>query len=282
MAYPTVSGPYGFKPVNLIGGQVFSGSTRQLPIQYGYATNIFYGDFVAILRGQITRLAVTTAGGGAGLVGVFLGCSFTDPVTKQKRFSQYWPASTLAGDAMAVVADDPDTVFKAAVVSAQGGTGIGSVCPALVGQNLTASDLAGSANTGDSSNGIFWTTTTTTITYPLRLVDVVRDTAVSSTYTGSSATTTITLASGSFTSIIPIGTQVSYIAANGQLIDTSSYLAAATTVGGTTVALNSAVAVPGGVTAIPASSTIVFTQYPEGLVKLNAPGFHEYYTATAV
>ena len=41
MAYPTVSAPYGLKPINLIGGQVFAGSTRELPIQYGYATNIF-------------------------------------------------------------------------------------------------------------------------------------------------------------------------------------------------------------------------------------------------
>ena len=38
-----VSAPYGLKPINLIGGQVFAGSTRALPIQYGYATNIFYG-----------------------------------------------------------------------------------------------------------------------------------------------------------------------------------------------------------------------------------------------
>ena len=44
MAYPSVSGPYGFRPVNLIGAQVFAGGTRQLPIQYGYASNIFYGD----------------------------------------------------------------------------------------------------------------------------------------------------------------------------------------------------------------------------------------------
>ena len=35
MAYPTVSAPYGLKPVNLIGGQVFAGSTRNIPIQYG-------------------------------------------------------------------------------------------------------------------------------------------------------------------------------------------------------------------------------------------------------
>ena len=32
MAYPTVSAPYGLKPVNLIGGQVFAGSTRLMQI----------------------------------------------------------------------------------------------------------------------------------------------------------------------------------------------------------------------------------------------------------
>jgi hypothetical protein len=30
MAYPTVSAPYGYKPVNLIGGQVYAGSTTPL------------------------------------------------------------------------------------------------------------------------------------------------------------------------------------------------------------------------------------------------------------
>jgi len=46
MAYPTVSAPYGLKPVNLIGGQVFAGSTRMMQIASGYATDIFYGDLV--------------------------------------------------------------------------------------------------------------------------------------------------------------------------------------------------------------------------------------------
>ena len=32
MAYPTVSAPYGLKPINLIGGQVFAGATRQIVI----------------------------------------------------------------------------------------------------------------------------------------------------------------------------------------------------------------------------------------------------------
>ena len=117
MAYPVVSAPYGLKPINLIGGQVFSGSTRNLPIQYGYATNIYYGDFVVLSSGFATRAAVSTGTGVNQVTGIFLGCSYTNPLTKQKTFSQYWPASTLAGDAQAIVCDDPDTVFKAVVCS---------------------------------------------------------------------------------------------------------------------------------------------------------------------
>ena len=56
MAYPVVSAPYGLKPINLIGGQVFAGSTREYPIPYGYSTNIFYGDIVGLTRGGVQRL----------------------------------------------------------------------------------------------------------------------------------------------------------------------------------------------------------------------------------
>jgi hypothetical protein len=72
MAYPVVNAPYGLRPVNLIGGQVFAGSTRELPITYGYATNIFYGDFVTLVRGNLERISVTTGVVGT-LMGVFLG-----------------------------------------------------------------------------------------------------------------------------------------------------------------------------------------------------------------
>ena len=76
MAYPTVDKPYGLKPINLIGGQVFAGSTRMYNITYAYATDIFYGDFVALVRGNLERISVTTGTVGT-LVGVFLGCSYT-------------------------------------------------------------------------------------------------------------------------------------------------------------------------------------------------------------
>jgi hypothetical protein len=287
MAYPIVPAPYGFKPLNLIGGQVFAGSTRNLPIQYGYATNIFYGDVVAITRGFVTRITLTTGGAAAtgavgyGLTGIFLGCSFTDPVTKQKRFSQYWPASTLAGDAVAIVTDDPDTVFKSAVVTAQGGTTIGSVATAMIGLNIAGSDLAGSQSTGNSSNAVLSTSAATTAALPWRIVDIARDTAVSlGTATYSSGTTTLTTSALPFA--LPVGTEVGFLASNGQYIGTGSYVSTAASAGATSVVLNAQYGTvnAGGAaataTTIPASSTLVFTQYPEVLIKFNQ-GVHEYY-----
>jgi len=291
MAYPIIPAPYGFKPINLIGGQVFSGSTRNLPIQYGYATNIFFGDVVAITRGFVTRITLTTGGSAAtgavgyGLTGIFLGCSFTDPVTKQKRFSQFWPASTLAGDAVAIVTDDPDTVFKAAVVTAQGGTTIGSAATAMIGLNIAGSDLAGNVSTGDSSNGVLSTSAATTAALPWRIVDIVRDTAVNlGTATYTSGTTTLTTSALPYA--LPVGAEVGFLASNGQYVGTASYVSTAASAGATSVVLNAQYGTvnAGGAAStgatIPASSTLVFTQYPEVLIKFNH-GVHEYYQNTA-
>jgi hypothetical protein len=289
MAYPTVSAPYGLKPVNLIGGQVFAGSTRNVQIQYGYATNIFYGDFVAITRGFATRLAVTDGGSAAtgapgyGQIGIFLGCSFTDPVSKQKRFSQYWPASTLAGDAVAIVTDDPDTIFKAAVVTSQGGTTIGSASRAMIGLNMTISNLAGSTNNGNSSNGILASSAATTAALPVRIIDVVPDTAVAlGTATWSSGTTTLT--TSALPNALPVGTEVGFLAANGQYVGNANWVSTAAAAGTTSVVVNAQYGVvnAGGAaatgTAIPAGSTLVFTQYTEVLCKINFAN-HSYYTA---
>lgn len=286
MAYPTVDRPYGLQPVNLIGGQVFAGSTRSLPIQYGYATNIFYGDFVSLNRGSIIRTPISTASftSTALPVGIFLGVSYTNPTTKQKQFSQYWPAGVLAGDAMAIVTDDPDTVFKAVAVTS--GVAVASAASALVGQNVGYVDNGGNINTGNSLNAVLVPTVTppagpaTTATLPLRIVGVVPDTASSQSYTGSSTTQTITLTTPlASTTAIAVGSEVGYIAANGQYIGTGSYVNSVTNV--TTVVMNNTIAVPGSVVAIPSGSTIVFTQYPEVLVKFNQAQ-HEYYSATAM
>ena len=277
MAYPIIDAPYGVKPVNLIGGQVFAGSTRNYPIQYGYATNIFYGDIVNIIRGSIVDNADTTDSTGTGIVGVFLGCSYTNPTTKQKQFAQYWPAGTAAGDCQAIVCDDPDTVFKVVMCSAT--TVIASAANAMLGQNFGLIQNAGNVNTGNSAVAALYASSTTSADLALRVVGLVGETSVTTSVTGSSSSTTITCSA--LPNALVVGTDVAYIAANGQLVQTGSYVSAAAAAGATSVTINSTIAVPGSVTAIPSASTIVFTQFPEMLVKLNF-GTHSYYTATAV
>lgn len=272
-----VTSPYGFLPINLIGGQVFAGSTRMYPIQYGYDTNIFYGDFVKVVRGSATRVSIGAATNSNAVTGVFVGCSYTDPVTKDKRFSQYYPASTLAGDALAYVVDDPDTVFKAAVCSAT--TVMASGAYALVGTNLSAVDNTGNVNTGNSKNAILAPSATpATSILPLRCVGVVPETSLSFTATGSSSSTTLTLTGSGAPAALPVGTSVAYYASNGQLIETGSFLSVAAAAGDTSLTLNAAIAVPGSVTAIPSASTVVFTIYRELLVKLNVLT-HGYYSS---
>ena len=113
----------------------------------------------------------------------------------------------------------------------------------------------------------------------LRVVGLVAETEVQSTTVGSSSSTTITCTA--LPSALVVGTEVAYLASNGQYIQTGSFVSAAANAGATSVTINSAIAVPGSVTAIPSSSTIIFTQFPEMLVKLNF-GTHSYYTGTAV
>ena len=282
MAYPVVSGPYGLKPVNLIGGQNFAGSTRQYVIPYGYNTDIGSGDFVGLSRGLLKRIAVTSAGGSSDIVGVFAGCAFTNPITLQKTFSQKWPAGTLAGDAVAYVVDDYDAVFTAVVCSS--GVVVGSAAQCLVGQNLQMLDNGISAATGVSLNAVASVAATpaTTSTFPVRVLGLVPDTAVAVTAIGSSATTSITLTGSGLPSAIVAGCDVGYYAAgSSQFVQTGSFVTTAAIAGATTVTLNQRPIVQGSAADIPSGALVVFTQYPEVLIKLNF-GIHGYQVATAV
>ena len=284
MAYPTVSAPYGLKPVNLIGGQVFAGSTRSLPIAYGYNTSIFYGDLVYQTGGYIGRTTLTSNNFASGKipVGVFLGVSYTNPITKQKTFAQYWPAGTLAGDAVAIVTDDPDTVFKIAVVSS--GTTIASASTPVIGYNMQMVDNTGNSNTGNSAIAALGLTASpnTTSSFPLRVVGMVSDTAYSYAGTGSSSTTSVTLTTGVSGSVLA-GAEVSYVNTNGLLVPTGTFVTGAVASGATSATLNATPSIPNAgtaITAIPSASTVSFTNYPEVLVKINF-GQHMYYAATA-
>ena len=187
MAYPTVDAPYGLKPINLIGGQPFAGATRQIPIGSNYATAIYNGDVVQLNSSGNVIITVlqNDATPIAGVIGVFLGCTYTNPATKQKLFSQYYPGGVVADDIMAYVADDPNALFKVVnVTSNVANSASGGLLPAYLsransfGTNAELVLNTGSATTGDSKMGVFINNVTSSL--PFRVVDVVTDTANSS------------------------------------------------------------------------------------------------------
>ena len=178
MAYPTVSSPYGLLPINLIGGRVFAGATRQIPITSGSATAIYYGDVVELNNtGTLSRSTGTDT---ATPVGVFLGCAYTD-ATMGFINRQYYPGNITANNIVGYVCDDPDALFKVAVVSS--GTTIGGVTRSAVGNNAVLVLNGGSTITGNSYTAIDDTTGTDT-NFPIRIVDVVPETVnASGSYT---------------------------------------------------------------------------------------------------
>ena len=177
MAYPSVTSPYGLLPINLIGGQVFAGSTRQIPIATNSATAIFYGDVVKLLAsGTVGKDTGTDA---ATPVGVFLGCTYTDP-TYGVTFRQFYPGTTNISDITAYVLDDPDALFKVAVCAGTNSNTISYLTQAAVGSNVKLANGAnntGSTITGNSKVGVD-STEGTTSTWPIRVIDVVHETTI--------------------------------------------------------------------------------------------------------
>lgn len=168
MAYPTVSAPYGFQPINRIGGNPYAGSTRLVPIDSGA---MFDGDLVELLAsGKCKVVADGTAAPQA--LGVCVGVQYTNSLGQTVQ-AQYAPASGVT-NAVAYVVDDPTALFKVAVVSS--GTTIATLGRAAVGQNTSVVLNSGNTNTGNSAQAID-DTTNTTATLPIRIIDVVPETA---------------------------------------------------------------------------------------------------------
>ena len=181
MAYPTVSAPYGLEPINRIDGMPYAGALRQIPVAAGFGTAIFNGDTVQINSDGYLILSTTTNSG--AIVGVCVGGQYVNS-SGQTVQAQYIPASisTATNLAYAYVIDDPMALFKVAVVSS--GTTMSSAGRTVVGTNLALVLNAGSTTTGNSAFAVTLTGAGTTATIPVRVIDVVPETATAAdTYT---------------------------------------------------------------------------------------------------
>ena len=141
------SAPRGLKPIGLLGGMPFAGSTREYLIKSGYATAIFNGDVVGLADtanstddGFIVREPVASE---VNPIGVFLGVSYTDPATGQLTFKQFYPGSIAASDIKAVVSVNPFTLYEVQADDAIAQTQLGMTADLVQTQ-------AGSTVTGNS------------------------------------------------------------------------------------------------------------------------------------
>jgi len=175
MAYPTVDKTYGFKPVNRLDGLPYAGAIRQIPVAPAYATAILNGDTVQVDTSGYLVAKTATATGDS--VGVLVGCQYLNSQSQTVQ-GQYYPAGLSTSTAMAFgyVVDDPNAVFR--VVATSGQTTVPTAFTrAIVGANVPISVTTGNTVTGDSYYGIDGTAAATTNTLPVRVIDVVPDTA---------------------------------------------------------------------------------------------------------
>jgi len=172
----TTATPNGAEPVNTLSASgSYSGKVRHMKIANNYGTAIFYGDFVKPVAAGGVELDAGTAT--LTPIGIFVGCSYTDPTSNQLTFSQYYPASTAADDISAYVVDDPDLVFK---IQADA-----TLAQTTMFLNAGAVQTAGSTDFGRSKNALDASTAATTATLPLRIVEFVEGptSAVGDAYT---------------------------------------------------------------------------------------------------
>jgi hypothetical protein len=171
MAYPTVSAPYGLRPLNRLDGVAYSGATRTYKIASTYNTAIFNGDLVILVTGGTIEKFTGTDSGYP--LGVFMGCNYTSS-QNQPLQAQYYPGTSVT-NASAMVIVDSTAVYSVAVTN---GSSVMSTAPlASIGSNVSIVQGTGNTTTGDSAVSVLAGSQAVTSTFPIRVVDVVPETA---------------------------------------------------------------------------------------------------------
>ena len=158
--------PMGARPVGSLVSAAYNAKITHYKIANAFGTDIFYGDFVKWAdNNPNTTIQKDTGTTSMTPIGVFLGCSYTDPSTGQTTFNQYYPASTAADDIMAYVASDPFLVMQMQSDEA--------LTQDDLGKNVAVVQTGGSTAIGTSKNAIDGSTANTTNTLPLKIIDFV-------------------------------------------------------------------------------------------------------------
>jgi hypothetical protein len=159
-----IDGAFGLKPVRRLGG-VANFTANEYVIASGATGPIYQGSPV-IMDAAGGGDIIVAAAGATDIVGVFGGCSYTDPTSGKPVFSNYYPGSIAASDIVAQIYDDPKQVFEIQCD--------GTIAQASVGANADMTSIdSGSSTTGKSSAEI--SATTASGTAQLRIIGMSKD-----------------------------------------------------------------------------------------------------------
>ena len=140
-----VNKAFGLRPLGKVGSNYNSDGGTQYKIASSTTDAIFQGDTVTFSAngGVSTGFIVKHTPGAANILGVFLGCQYTDPTTSKTTFKNYYPGGIAADNIVAFVVDDPYAQF---LVQASGVAGV-----IAIGQNADlVQTVAGNTTTGVS------------------------------------------------------------------------------------------------------------------------------------
>ena len=158
---------FGMRPVGRIGGMPFTGGQSRYRIAANYGTSIFQGDMVAQVTGGTVE--VHADGGTVPIVGVFNGVQYTDPTTKEQKFSNFYPASTNASDIIAFIIDDPNVIYEIQCNAAF------PIADLFGNFDIVDSSPVGDTKSGTSNMQLDTSTGATTATLPLKAIDISQD-----------------------------------------------------------------------------------------------------------
>ena len=170
MAYPTVSAPYGFKPVNRFDGLPYAGATQLYPVTSGQA--VYTGQVVAFVTGGTISPVADISTAAISAVGVCVGVQYVNSLGQTVQ-AQYAPATGVSS-VYAYVVNDPAAEFKVAVTG--NNQTITPVAATILNTNVLGVTGTGSATTGDINSSIDGTSANSTATYPFRVTGLVPET----------------------------------------------------------------------------------------------------------
>lgn len=150
----TTASPYGLKPINLIGGQAFTGGTiREYKLTSNNTDPIFNGDLVKLTAGVPSTVTATpVAGTTLGIVGVCVGVRYqlAGQQLGYPLFAQYLPAGAVNAGYTNIfirVVDDPDQLYQVQASDA--------VTTTSIGKNAALGNFTGGtgSTTGNTTSG---------------------------------------------------------------------------------------------------------------------------------